>query len=240
MSTLDFLWNNLPNLLFGFPNQRPGGLLLSVLISAAAVVFGLCVAIVVGTAGASRRGVLRRLSSFYVEVVRGLPLLLLLLLIHQGLGGRQLGLNFSPMTSTLIALTLYTSAYHAEVVRAGLQAVPKELVESARLLGASRGRTFYRIRLRYTFHKMLPGFVNETITLFKDSSVVVVLGVGELMTVARATLGSDIQNAAYWLPLYLLVGLLYAIVALGISRLAVYWEHRQNVRQMKDSWFTIG
>lgn len=227
MDTLEFLWEKLPNLLVGFPNQRPGGLLLSILISGAALILGLGLALVVGAAGASKHWLLCRLSALYVEVLRGLPLLLLLLLIHQGIGGQRFGLNFSPLTSAIVTLTLYTSAYQAEVVRAGLLAVPKELVESGRLLGAGSWRTFFRIRLRFTFYKMLPGFVNETITLFKDSSVVVVLGVGELMTVARATLGSNIRNAIYWLPLYLLVGLLYAIVALGISRLAALWERRQ-------------
>lgn len=233
MTTAEFLWKILPNLLVGLPGQRPGGLILSILISLGAVAIGFPIALIVGSAGASSRWLLRRLADIYVACFRGLPLLLLLLLIHQGLGGRSFGLTFSPIQSTMIALTLYVSAYQAEVVRAGLLAVPRELMESARVLGAGTLETFLRVRLRYTLQTMLPGFVNETITLFKDSSVVMVLGVGDLMMVARAQLGSTIRNSIYWVPTYILVGILYALVAFGLSRLAVYWERRYTPPQMR-------
>ena len=65
--------------------------------------------------------------------------------------------------------------------------------------------------------------------MFKDSSVVLVLGVGELMTVARSVLGSDIRNSVYWVPIYLTVGVLYAAVALIVSRLADRWERRSRL-----------
>jgi His/Glu/Gln/Arg/opine family amino acid ABC transporter permease subunit len=226
MPTLDFLISILPNLLFGFPGQRPGGLLLSVLISVVAIGMGFVVALGVGTARTSGSMWMRQAARVYVNVFRGLPLLLLLLLIHQFVGGARFGLDFSPMTSTLIALTLYTSAYQAEIVRAGLEAVPQPLIDSARLMGAGPWQRFIFVRLRYALHTMLPAFTGQAITLFKDSSVVLVLGVGELMTVARATLGSEVQNTAYWVPVYLLVGTLYAVVALTVSRVASAWERR--------------
>jgi His/Glu/Gln/Arg/opine family amino acid ABC transporter permease subunit len=224
MSTLEFLWRILPSLLFGFPGQRPGGLTLSVLLAAVAIGLGFALALVVGAGRVARWRTVRRAAAAYVEVFRGLPLLLLLFLIHQFIGGRRFGLDFSPLTSALIALTLYTAAYQAEIVRAGLAAVPQELTESARLMGANRWQVFFRVRLRYALQVMLPAFTGQAISLFKDSAVVVVLGVGELMTVARAALGSDVRNSAYWVPVYLTVGLLYAAVALGVSRLAARWE----------------
>lgn len=217
---LEFLWRNLPNLLIGFPGERPGGLLLTILLAFVSIVAGFGLALPLGSMGVSRWWLVRRMADAYVAVFRGLPLLLLLLLVHQVAGGR-FGLDFSPLTSAGIALTLYAAAYFTEVIRAGLLAVPREMMESARTMGAGLDRLFIRIRLRYAVHKMMPALANETITVFKDSSVVVVLGVAELMTVARATLGSSVKNSIYWVPMYLLVGLMYASVALLVSRAAV-------------------
>jgi polar amino acid transport system permease protein len=228
MSAFDFILSQLPNLLFGFPGQRPGGLTLSVLSAAAAIGLGFAAALVVGSGRAARQGWARWAAAAYVEVFRGLPLLLLLLIVHQFVGGRRFGLDFSPLTSALIALTLYTSAYQSEIVRAGLAAVPQELVDSARLMGANPWQIFFLVRLRYALRAMLPAFTGQAISLFKDSAAVVVLGVGELMTVARSALGSDLRHSAYWVPVYLTVGLLYALVALGVSRLARRWERRMR------------
>jgi len=229
MSPFEFLWRLLPNLLFGFPAQRPGGLALSVFIAALAIGAGFVLALIVGAGRSSRWWIARQLAAIYVEVFRGLPLLLLLLLIHQVIGGKRFGLDFSPLTSALITLALYTSAYQAEIVRTGLAAVPQEVIDSARLMGAGRWQVFFFVRLRYALRVMLPAFTGQAISLFKDSSVVVVLGVGELTTVARSALGSDVRNAAYWVPVYMCVGLLYAGVALAISRLAARWERQARV-----------
>jgi His/Glu/Gln/Arg/opine family amino acid ABC transporter permease subunit len=226
MVSFEFLWRLLPDLLLGFPGHRPGGLVLSLLLAAVALGLGFVVALVVGVGRVATWRTARWVAAAYVGVFRGLPLLLLLFLIHQFIGGRRFGVDFSPVTSALIALTLYTGAYQAEIVRAGLAAVPQELVDSARLMGANRWRVFFLVRLRYTLRVMLPALTSQAISLFKDSSVVVVLGVAELMTVARFALGSDVRNAVYWVPVYLTVGLLYALVALVVSRFVACWEHR--------------
>lgn len=229
---LQFLWQNLPNLLVGFPQQRPGGLLLSVGLAVLALGLGFVTAVAVGSARASTRPLLRWPALLYIEVFRGLPLILLLFLVHQGLGGRRFGLDLSPRQSAVLALTLYTSAYQAEIMRAGLRAVPSQLVESARLVGASTWQIYRTVKLPYTLKTMLPAFTGQAISLFKDTSVVVVLGVGELMTSARTALGSDIRNAAYWVPLYLLTGLLYLAVALLMSRLARRWERQRPLADL--------
>lgn len=223
---LEFLWGLLPNLLFGFPGQRPGGLTLSVLMAALSLAIGFGLAITLGLGRGAPWRPVRWAATAYVEVVRGLPLLLLLLLVHHFVGGRRFGMDLRPMASAVVALTLYAAAYQAEVVRAGLAAVPAELVETARLMGAGRWQVLIRVRLRHALQVMLPAFTGQAVTLFKDSSVVVVLGVGELMTVARGAISSDVSYSAYGVPVYLAVGLLYAAVALAISRLAAAWERR--------------
>lgn len=235
---LSFLLDNLPNLLIGFPQHRPGGLLMSIGLAMIAINIGFLIALLVGTG----RGVVssiqysvfsasnteyrilntvKRLIAIacrlYIELIRGLPLLLLLVLIH------TLG-NWQPRTSALIALTLYSSAYQAEIVRSGLEAVPPSLIESARTLGSNGWQALVLVRWRYMLRVMLPAFTGEAISLFKDTSVVLVLGVSELMTVSRTVLSSGGATEPYWVSLSLLVGLLYFAVAFSLSQLAQHWE----------------
>ncbi len=225
---LTFLLKSLPNLLLGFPNQRPGGLLLSILLAVVAIGLGFVIALVVGSAMTSRFRPISLLARLYTETIRGLPLLLLLVLVHATF-------VVEPRTSALIALTLYSSAYQAEIVRTGLRAVPPNLVESARTMGSTRGQALRLIQLRYAIRVMLPALTGEAISLFKDTSVVLILGVAELMTMARLLLGSEVSNAPYWLALYLLVGLLYFCVASLLGRLALHWEKRLGSAELIHS-----
>ncbi len=233
--TLAFLLANLPNLIFGFPGHRPGGLVLSIMLAVVAVGLGFIIANGMGAAAASQHRGLNRLARVYVELFRGLPLLLLLLLIFQ-MGVRlRLGDSWSPTMAALVALTLYSGAYQTEIMRAGLRSAPPALVDSARTLGGGPWRIHRQIKLRHALRVMLPAFTGQAISLFKDTSVVVILGVAELMTVARITLGGDITNAPYWVPIYLTVALLYWMVAFTLSRLALRWERRIGRRDLVHS-----
>ncbi|MCP4423075.1 MAG: amino acid ABC transporter permease [Chloroflexi bacterium] len=229
---LAFLLDNLLNLLFGFPGRRPGGLMMSILLAAIAISLGFVIAILIGTVYDSEKRPLHWATYLYVQIFRGLPLILLVLLVHSVLGyGRRLGLPITPFISALVALTLYSSAYQAEIVRAGLRAVPPYLTESAQLLGSSPNQIYRLIKLPYTWRTMLPAFTGQAISLFKDTSVVIIIGVADLMTTARIALGSDVGNAPFWVGLYLLVGFFYFIVAFGLSR----WAHRrERLSQMGD------
>jgi general L-amino acid transport system permease protein len=232
----DFLISNLSNLLLGFPGHRPGGLLLSILLAMVGIWVGFLIGLVIGTSRGSQIKFLRGLSLGFIEVFRGLPLVLLLVLIHQVIGGRRFGLDISPRTAAWVSLALYSGAYQAEIVYAGLRAVPAELVESARVLGGSTGQVFFWVKLRYVLRVMLPALVGQAISLFKDTSVVVVIGVADLMTIGRAVLGSDVKNLPYWVGLYLLVGFLYFLVAFGISTLA---RRLERTRQPDDLVYSL-
>ena len=82
---------------------------------------------------------------------------------------------------------------------------------------------------------MRPSFAGQAISLFKDTSVVVILGVAELMTVARIVLGSDVGNAPYWVSLFLLVGFFYFVVAFTLSRLSLRWEKGHRTTDLVHS-----
>ena len=234
MEQLDFIARSLSNLLFGYPTERPGGLVLSLLLGAMAVGVGFVLALPIGLARASGRRWLHGPAALYIEVIRGLPLVLLLLMIHT-LGSRALlGVNFTPVASALIALTLYASAYQAEIVRAGLRAVPRTQVEATQASGLGQLDALRFVILPQALRAMLPAFSGQAISLFKDTSIVLALGVGDLMTVGR-TIGSA-NNEQYFLTLYATIGLLYFVVAYAISRAARRFERDVTVARML--WLT--
>lgn len=222
MSQGEFIIKTLPKLLFGFPAEQPGGLVLSLLLGLLAVGLGFMLALPLGLAGADKRGRLAGLAGLYIRVIRGTPLVLLLLIVH-ALGSRAvIGLNFAPLTSAIITLVLYAAAYQAEVVQAGLRTIPPAQLQAAQATGLSYPDALRFVILPQALRTMLPAFTDQAISIFKDTSIVLALGVGELMTIGR-TVGAA-SNEHYFLSLYALIGLLYFITAYVISRLARRFE----------------
>jgi len=235
---IEFIYSHSPQLLFGFPGQRPGGLLLSVMLAILAIVIGFFFALLVGAGQQSRSGPVRWVCQRYIDIFRGLPLILLVIIIYQLGGVRILGFDINPLAAALIALVLYSSAYQAEIVRAGLLSVPRQHVESARVLGSSPLRAFFTVELPYALRVMTPAFVGQAISLFKDTSVLVIIGAAELMTITRAVLGSDITNLQHWITLYLFVGLLYFGIAYAVSLIARRWEEKSRSSELVHSLTT--
>ena len=236
---ISFLIEKLPALLFGFSGQRPGGLFLSLILAVLAVAVGFCLAVPVSSAERSQWRLLRWCAVAYVEFFRGIPLILLLVLVHQGVGGVRFGLNWSPRTSALVALALYSSAYQAEILRAGLARRSPGTGGVPPVSWAAVPRQAYiLVKLRYALRVMLPAFTGQAISLFKDTSVVVVIGVAEVMTVARMALGADVTNAPYWVTMYTFVGVLYFALAFTLSRLSQRWERRSRPSDLAHSFFS--
>ncbi len=152
--------------------------------------------------------------------------MLLLLLIYQLLSSRFVGLGAEPRIAAVVALTLYSSAYQAEILRAGLRSVPRQLTESARLMGCTPWGAYRTVQIRYAVRVMIPALAGQAISLFKDTSVVLIIGVSDLMMVARVVLGSDVTNTPYWVSLYMVVGLFYFLVAFALSHVARQWERK--------------
>lgn len=233
-SQVEFVVEHLTDLLWGVPNNRPGGLVMTLILSTVGIGVGLLVAIAVSAAAQSRWRIVRALAAAYVRVVRGVPVILVLLLVHRivavSLGAANaFGSQRASLLSAAVALVLYSSAYQADIINAGLRAVPATLVEDARLLGSSRLRAYTSVKIPFGLRLMRPALLSQAITLFKDSSVVVVLGVADLTTTARIVLGADVRNAPYWVATYLTVGALYFLVAFGLSQLTARFEagHRR-------------
>jgi polar amino acid transport system permease protein len=158
------------------------GIFLTVEISFFAIVIGLAIGILAAAARTSRLRILHVIGAVYVEIFRNTPLLIQIFIIFFGLPG--LGIKLSSYASGLIALVLYVGAYNTEVIRAGLEAVPKGQVEAAKSLGLTGIQTFLYIVLPQTLRISLPALGNNWVALVKNSSLVSVIGMVELTWVA--------------------------------------------------------
>jgi polar amino acid transport system permease protein len=154
------------------------GIFLTVEISFLAILFGLVLGILAAAARVSRFKVLHVLGAAYVEIFRNTPLLIQIFIIYFGLPA--LGMKLSPYFSGLTALVLYVGAYNTEVIRAGLEAVPRGQTEAAQSLGLTGVQTFLYIVLPQMFRISLPALGNNWVALVKNSSLVSVIGMVEL------------------------------------------------------------
>jgi len=164
------------------------GLWVSIYVSVASFLAGTALGLVAYRAKAGRSPALRRMSSAYIEVIRNVPLLVVLYLIYFGLG--QFGINLDPLWSTLIALTINNGAYVAEILRAGFDSVPGGLREAAQALGMSSRQTFRYVVFVPGIRKVFPALTNQFILLFLFSSVASVIALPEL-TNALMTVNSN-------------------------------------------------
>ena len=162
------------------------GLFTTIYISAVSIVIATAIAIVVAIAKLSNNGFAYAIASFYTSLFRGLPLLLQVYLIYKGLP--QLGFMVDAIPSGIAALSLCYGAYMTEIFRAGIQSIPKGQWEASRALGFKSGLILRKIILPQSIPIIVPPTGNQFIAMLKDSSLVSVLGIWELMYLAK-TLG---------------------------------------------------
>lgn len=148
---------------------------------------------------------------FYIYIMRGTPLLLQLMFFYFGLP--YMGMTLSREVATLIAFVLNYTAYFTEILRGGIQSLDDGQMEAAQLLGFSKGYTFMHILMPQALKKSIPSFINETLTLLKDTCLVSVLGTDELLRYAKIAAGTY----ATGLP-FLYVGVIYLVLNIPISK----------------------
>ncbi|MQU71791.1 ectoine/hydroxyectoine ABC transporter permease subunit EhuD [Sinorhizobium meliloti] len=208
----DFVWAILPRLLSATLNT----MLAAGCGYAIALVIGLLLAVSHRTSPPGLRWVIREL----VEFIRSTPLVLQIFFVFYV--GPQLGVNLSPWTAGLIAIGLHYSAYLSEVYRSGIDAVPRGQWEACRALNLSPWRTYGRIILPQALAPAIPGLGNYLVGILKDTPMLSVIGVAELMHAANA-IGSE--NYRYLEP-FTLVGLIFLLISLPTAGLVRLFEHR--------------
>lgn len=217
---MDFRWDivgrSFPYLLVGVRTT----LLLTVLSVGAGVVLGTALALL----RLSRVPLLQRLASAYVDLFRGTPLLAQILFVFYGLP-QVLGFPLSSLAAGLLALSLNSSAYIAEIVRAGIQSIDKGQVEAAQSTGLSPAQTVRFIILPQAFRRIIPPLGNEFIAMLKDSSLVSVIALEDLMQRGRL-LGS---RTFRYFEVLLAVTLMYLVMTKLVSHAVAWVERRLRV-----------
>lgn len=161
-----------------------GGVWMSVLITVAAYVAALVIGLIAGLGRVSKNPVAYHGATLYVEVMRGLPMLVIIL-YTQFVVAPLIGAQRNPALAGIIALAIGYGAYLAEVYRAGIQSIERGQAEAARSLGMSAGQTMRFIILPQAFRRVLPPLGNDFIAMLKDSSLLSAIGVNELTQLAR-------------------------------------------------------
>ncbi|MDT9539509.1 amino acid ABC transporter permease [Streptococcus mutans] len=162
---------------------------------------------------------LRWLLNLYVWIMRGTPLLLQLIFIYYVLPSA--GITFDRMPAAILAFTLNYAAYFAEIFRGGIEAIPKGQYEAAKVLKLSQIQTVRYIILPQVVKIVLPGVFNEIINLVKDSSLVYVLGVGDLLLASKTAANRDATLA----PMFIAGGI-YLILIGVVTILSKYVEKK--------------
>jgi polar amino acid transport system permease protein len=189
---------------------------------------GLALAVVLALMRLSPVGPYRWLATIYIEFFRGLPALLVI--IASGFAV-PIAFGWQPpgglIGAGIAALIVVSSAYMAETLRAGIQAVPKGQTEAARSLGMSAGRTTMSVVLPQAFRIVIPPLTNEFVLLIKDTSLLAIIGVAvnerELTTLAR----DELSNTANSTPL-VVAAVMYLVITLPLTQLVSALERRQQ------------
>ncbi|ARJ50120.1 ABC transporter permease subunit [Staphylococcus lutrae] len=200
------------------------GLKSTILISIIGVVLGAVLGAMIALMKISKILPLKWLASAYIEFLRGTPLLVQVFLVFFGTTA-VLGLDISAFICGAIALVINSSAYIAEIIRAGINAVDKGQMEAARSLGLGYGQTMKSVIMPQAIKNILPALGNEFVTVIKESSIVSVIGVSEIMFNAQVVQGVSFDP---FTPL-LIAAVLYFILTFTLSRLMSFIEGRMRV-----------
>lgn len=210
-----------------FPEGFIGGLGLNVLVALVAFFASFLIGHLLAMGRMSRIVPLRWVCTAYIELIRSVPLLIVLFWFFFSIP-ILLRATPSPIWTALIALSAYASAYQAEYIRAGIRSVATGEIEAARSLGLSASAVWLRVVLPQAHRRMLPTYASYFTSLFKDSSVLYLLGLVDLM---QTGLIAAERHPGQMLQAYLTVGSLFFIVCWCGSRLGKYLEWKLAPRE---------
>ncbi|CAI8985839.1 MULTISPECIES: amino acid ABC transporter permease [Bacillus] len=197
------------------------GLLVTLEIAVVAILLSFIIGSIVGTLRYAKIPVVSQLLAFIVEIIRNLPLLLIIFFTYFALP--EAGLKLEITTAAIVALTIFEAAMISEIVRSGLLSIEKGQIEAARASGLSYIQALWHIILPQALRRMVPPLVSQFISLLKDTSLAVVISLPELMHNAQIING---QNVNYMIPTLLLVACMYFVVNYSLSLVSRKLESR--------------
>ncbi|MBI3941665.1 MAG: amino acid ABC transporter permease [Chloroflexi bacterium] len=203
------------------------GLRTTMWLSVTSIIASLILGTIIGVLRVSPIPLLRKLAGYYVEFFRNIPLLTVLFFVFLGLP--ETGITFSIFNSGLVGLSIYTAAYVAEVVRAGLQSISHGQTEAARSLGLSYTQTLQYILLPQTFRITIPPLGNLFIALVKNTSIASAIVVPEIMYQAQVVEGRTFNS-----NIFLFAGLLYLVITIPLGLLVNVTEQRLRLPERSN------
>ncbi|WP_345947175.1 ABC transporter permease subunit [Staphylococcus aureus] len=199
------------------------GIKITILISLIGVALGSILGAFVALMKLSKIKIISWIASIYIEILRGTPMLVQVFIVFFGITA-ALGLDISALVCGTIALIINSSAYIAEIIRAGINAVDKGQMEAARSLGLNYRQTMKSVIMPQAIKNILPALGNEFVTLIKESSIVSTIGVGEIMFNAQVVQGISFDP---FTPL-LVAAALYFVLTFVLTRIMNMIEGRLN------------
>jgi polar amino acid transport system permease protein len=201
----------------------PDGILKTFEVTLLSIACALVVGLITGIGRISRIWIINRIATIYVEIIRGIPLLVQIFYIYYALGKI---VQVPDIFAAVIAMTVCYGAYLGEIFRAGIQSIPKGQMEAAIALGLTRGQALTHVILPQTFRVVLPPLGNEFIALLKDSSLVSILAVADLLRRGREYASKTFT----YFEAFTIVALVYLVMTLFFSRLVALMEERMQRR----------
>ena len=219
IAILALLWLFAPDPYRKIISFVPDGLAVTFAVTLSAIACALVIGLFAGLGRIAQNPVINRIATVYVEIIRGIPLLVQLFYIYYALGQ---WVKLSGPVSAVLAMSICYGAYMAEIFRAGIQSIHKGQMEAALALGLSRGQAMRKVILPQTVKVILPPIGNEFIALLKDSSLVSILAVSDLLRRGREYASVSFR----YFESYTVIALIYLVMTLFFSRLVAMMEER--------------
>lgn len=217
--------------MFGLPEvstHQWGGLLVTLILAIIGIVLSLPIGVILALGRRSTMPIINKLSVIYIEVWRGVPLITVLFMASVMLPlFFSSGIQTDKLVRALIGVTMFYSAYMAEVVRGGLQAIPKGQYEAADSLGLGYWQKMRLIVLPQALKITIPSIVNNFLSLFKDTSLVLIIGMYDVLGIGQSA-NTDPNWLGYSTESYVFVALVFWVFCFGISRYSMYIENKLN------------
>ena len=223
----------------GYGHQLAGGTLVTVEIFLVSLVLGLIIGLIAALAKLSRRWWLRKTADLYSDLIRGLPELLTILLVYFGVPilitrllegfGIDFYMEVNPFVGGVVALGLYFGAYAAEIFRGAILSVPKGQIEAAQAFALTSAQIYRRIIIPQAWRIALPGLGNMTLALMKNTALVSVIGLDELMR--KTSMATAITHQPF--AFYFTASLIYLSLTIFTS-IAMHFLERRAARGVKE------
>jgi polar amino acid transport system permease protein len=220
---LDFhvIANNFTSFMIGrYPDGPLGGVALTLILAFYSVSLSVVGGLILGLLSVSKRAYIRLPVMAVIQVLRGVPLLMVIFWMYF-LMPALFGQGFPENTTVVVALTVFTSAYMSQIVRAGIESIPKGLTEAGLSSGLSQGQVMRFIVLPQALRNMIPSFVNQFVSLIKDTSLAFIVGVSELTHVATQV---NNRTLNYPTEIFLFIAAVYFVICFAFTSFSRWVE----------------